>query len=466
MPVAVTDNSLIKELEKQKIDPNFVSFTQDYAPRSLGKVHSPYAKFYKDFKSNKGFMVVSGLPMVHPAGGRIQPFWASHLSKNFKQETNLFEAVTNKRQINLTCLCDQPTGVKKFEQVYWRPQLFLNGIEVNPTKEYPDLLEVDPTNENYQFNTLEWDYGVCKRRIRLIEGRLRERWIFYSNPKADVRIKHNFKGKGVKLGSAFGADRESLHAVVVGDEELITSAEFANAVYPVNIAASATYYPDADAESTSIDGQIVYEGGSQTWASLIAQASGTEVHDSNNELVNAYARGSTTNNEFDRMRRTIALFDTSGLPDNATKSATTLSFYGVVGNDDLSASPDVQVYSSNPASNTALATGDFDSLGTTAFCDSAIDYASWNTDGWNDFTFNSTGIAAIPTDGVAKFGTRESQYEVAESAPPWVSGKTYQVGSYSADQGEGYKPKLVVTYTVVTRIPQHGFVNFQDPAIV
>ena len=173
----VTDENLIRELTRQGIDKDFVEFTQDYAPRSLGKEHSPYAKFYRDLKSGKKFMVASGLPMVNPENQKLLPIWVP-IAGNFKQETNLFDAITDRLTVTITCLTDQPTGIKKHDQTIWRPQLFLDGIEVKPVSDYPILLEIDPVNAGYQYNTLQWDYGVCKRRIRLIEGRLRERWIF------------------------------------------------------------------------------------------------------------------------------------------------------------------------------------------------------------------------------------------------------------------------------------------------
>jgi len=51
----VTDPVLLSALAKQGIDKDFVEFVQDYAPRSLGKEHSPYAKFYRDLNTNKRF---------------------------------------------------------------------------------------------------------------------------------------------------------------------------------------------------------------------------------------------------------------------------------------------------------------------------------------------------------------------------------------------------------------------------
>lgn len=43
----VTDELVLRELQRQGIDKNFVEFVQDYAPRSRGKEYSPTAKFYR-----------------------------------------------------------------------------------------------------------------------------------------------------------------------------------------------------------------------------------------------------------------------------------------------------------------------------------------------------------------------------------------------------------------------------------
>ncbi|MDI6815279.1 MAG: hypothetical protein QMC90_04285, partial [Dehalococcoidales bacterium] len=85
----VTDPILLKELARQGIDEDYVEFVQDYAPRSLGKEHSPYAKFYQDLKSGKRFMVVSGLPMVKVAGHRVESGWLFAKEKYYSK-ANLF----------------------------------------------------------------------------------------------------------------------------------------------------------------------------------------------------------------------------------------------------------------------------------------------------------------------------------------------------------------------------------------
>jgi len=112
----------------------------------------------------------------------------------------------------------------------------------------------------------------------------------------------------------------------------------------------------------------------------------------------------------------------------------------------LGIAPDINVYSSSPVSNIALEAGDFDSLGSIAYCDSAITYDSWVTDDYNDFTLNAAGIAAVSKTAVSKFGLRNANYDVAETPPSWLSFSASAFGHWCAEKGEGFQPKLVVVY--------------------
>ena len=76
-------------------------------------------------------------------------------------------------------LSDQPDGAKKDDEVNFHVRnCIINGVESLTLSDAPTLLDIDPMNENYPNNTLEWDYGICLRRVRLIEGRLLGSWVF------------------------------------------------------------------------------------------------------------------------------------------------------------------------------------------------------------------------------------------------------------------------------------------------
>src|SRR3990167_3082693 len=148
----VTDEVLKTNLARQGIDWRTVEFFQDYAyPQTIGgkreKGKSPFAKFYRHTESNKGFAVISQLPMVRPDGAKIVPSW-SPVSPGGRAASgaNLFSANINRRQVQIINLYDQPDGRLAGQQVTFTPQLFLNGVEVLPISNNPILLPVDPLN--------------------------------------------------------------------------------------------------------------------------------------------------------------------------------------------------------------------------------------------------------------------------------------------------------------------------------
>ncbi|MDP2729606.1 MAG: hypothetical protein Q8O55_03905, partial [Dehalococcoidales bacterium] len=208
------------------------------------------------------------------------------------------------------------------------------------------------------------------------------------------------------------------------------------------------------AVTTSMDGtvgkRLTWTGPGESWANLISAATANFVQDSQVDLSCVISENDATHpNTWINFDRSVLLFDTSSLPDSCTVTAAILSLYGYLKNDDAVAiAPNINVYASNPASNIKLATGDFNSFGPTPFCDTPITYAAWSLAGYNAFALNAAGIAAISKTEVSKFGARNANYDVAATPPTWTAGGAHYLIAYATEQGIGYKPKLVVTYTV------------------
>lgn len=431
----VLDPILIQTLSKQGIDVNRVALWRDYAPHVRGKGFSPYARTYLDTLGSKQFAVISGLPGCDAYGQEHELAWTD---KNglISNGNNIFHAVIDKGSLVLMALSEQPYGIKSNDTMTFHPQLFIGGVEVKPTSDTPRLLDGDPVNENYAKNTLEWDYGVCLRRIRIIEGRFLGSWVFVTAPKGDVLIEYNRSGKLCLCLQYAQGD----------DTEFIPKAYFDEATeWPVIIDDSATFYPDAHPETSSVDGELYHSvAAGASWATLRDGAGTYAVPTATLGYV-----GMTSDDETDKwanIERCVFLFDTSSLAGRTVISAT-LSIRGYSKADGLSCTPDINIYSSNPASNTNLVAGDYDSLGTAAFCDTAITYTGFNTSGYNDFVLNASGLAAINTSGISKFGARNTNYDVANSAPSWAASKSSRFRMCYAEYGAGYQPKLVVTYT-------------------
>jgi len=218
-----------------------------------------------------------------------------------------------------------------------------------------------------------------------------------------------------------------------------------------------TFYPDEDPEESSFDGKLQHlDDAGQTWAALIAETDATSFDDSGDYLL--VRMSCIADSAWYYLERNIITFPTNELPDDALVTAATLTLYGYAKNDIFTTpiAPDSNIYASSPAGTTGLANGDFDSFGTTPFS-TAITYANWNVGdpgNPNDFVFNAAGIAAISKTAASEFGWINANYDVAEIDPGTEAGKYARQAAWSSDKGEGYKPKLVVTYiippTVVT----------------
>ena len=401
----VTDPVVLDELARQGIDSNYVEFFEDYSTKY------PTAKFYRDLKSGTRLGVFSGLPMVTPTGEKVVCGWTYHNDTYFSK-VNTFTAQVTGNEITV-------------DGTRWSPQLFLDGKEIQGKDAI--LLDIDPTNENYLQNVLEWDYGICKRRLRVIEGRIREKWIFSEDPEGEVRIQHNHTGK-LKLGGV----------AVDDDTELVPADYFKNPEdgYPVIIGASPeTFY------GTTADGyvQMLDEA---IYADAHDAATGEATTAGNDNIcpVNYLAPGFY-------VYRGFLYFDTSGLPDTCVVTGAVLSIYGqgaAQQDEDDAGTADNCVFKGTQGA--VLANADFD-----AFTGNMITAGnfSWEyplaVDAYTAATLtdiDSDDFGYISKTGTTKFCVRTRGDK--DNATPTGLNRDY---FWSGDKGAGFYPKLVVTYT-------------------
>ena len=81
--------------------------------------------------------------------------------------------------------------------------------------------------------------------------------------------------------------------------------------------------------------------------------------------------------------------------------------YGYYKAESPSYSPSINVYSAEPANSANIVPGDYNSLGTVAYCDTPITYGDFDLSGYNEFVLNEVGIEAINKAGVTNFGWRD-----------------------------------------------------------
>ena len=214
-----------------------------------------------------------------------------------------------------------------------------------------------------------------------------------------------------------------------------------------------TFFPDANVESTSVDGRVSNDpaDAGTIWATLRDAVTGTSAAPSAAEDSFFRWTMTATTDGFDIMTRSFFLFDTSTITDTDVISAATLSLFGsTITNTYTGTDEELNIYASTPASDTDLVTADYDQVGTTAFS-TGIPAGSFSTTAYNDFALNASGLAAISTTGISKFGARGGVYDVPNSTPTWGSGQSQDFIGFFADQtGTTNDPKLVVTHAAPT----------------
>mgnify|MGYP003119213919 FL=1 len=231
--------------------------------------------------------------------------------------------------------------------------------------------------------------------------------------------------------------------------------------------ATTTKYPDADTESTSVDGHIGFAGLDDRidWSAARDDdgSAVTQVRDSHGTINSTCFQRSGTWEDF---TRGVFLFDTSSIADDQVVSAAVFSF---TSNQTTTSASELtwNVVSSAPASNTALVAGDYDSFGTASMgtieADSGV---TTDSSTYNDITLNSTGRAAVTVTGVSKFGFRW-EADRADAEPSSATAGC-QISILSADTSSTSKdPKLVVTHAApVTNIDNVSGVAFSSIANV
>ena len=203
-------------------------------------------------------------------------------------------------------------------------------------------------------------------------------------------------------------------------------------------AATLTAYPDPFPETTTTDGYV--SNSNAVWATARAAATG---NNSSYSASVAYVRTASTD-----IYRGFLLFSTSSLTSGATVTAGTLSIVpNSTANFDNDGDDWVNVFSSNPASNTALANGDFPQVGNAldnpTEGSTRVDISGVSTGAYLNFALNASGLTWISQTGVSKFGLREGHDCIAS-----LPASNNEIIWRTADTaGTTSDPKLVVTYT-------------------
>jgi hypothetical protein len=196
---------------------------------------------------------------------------------------------------------------------------------------------------------------------------------------------------------------------------------------------TSTFHPDANPESSSVDGFIEHYS-NIGFANQIAASAGTGANDSGTSIngIQSTPDGPSYRN----IQRGVTLFNTAAIATDEVTSAVASLYGQFKGNTD---SDSIRLVTCTPASNTALSTDDWDQFGTTAKA-SDMTLTSFATGAYNDFTI--TDLSIISKAGVTKLGWRLVK-EIAGTEP---TGSNYAQCASADTSGTTSDPKLVVVH--------------------
>lgn len=164
-------------------------------------------------------------------------------------------------------------------------------------------------------------------------------------------------------------------------------------------------------------------------------------------FVDNFLQAGPTANKYTWLIRTIHLFDTSSIPPGATITAASFTLTKNSATNFWTRKPSLGVYTSNPASNTALIPADYNTYGS-VLLSSTIDYDTFAASTLPlTMDFNAAGLAAINKGGITKLAIRDATRD-GPNLDIWERFFRHAMVFWTAEVGIAWKrPFLSVTYT-------------------
>lgn len=357
--------------------------------------------------------------------------WYAGLLPNEYVTSNLFTASVKGESVSL--YYDSDYDYANIEFAKWSPVLTVGGIVYPAGK--ATILPIDPVNSYYQSNTLEWDYGICKRHLRIIEGMLIENWIFDKDPQADVSITQNIdKSKGFTWETQAYAYDSASNGIAIessGDTKTVKAQSFKGASYPVIIDPTDTFV------TSSSDGYLENIG--VNYLNVRNSDTGT-VGDTAIYCI----EGQQWSGSQYKVERSMLYFDTSSIPNEATFTSANLSIYvywdGTTVDFNLTIQSGQPTYPHDPMVTTDFNQTWYNSSGSGG----SKNTTTFNFSGYNNISFNATGLTFINSSDTTKLCLRSSR-EIIALAPA----TTENFNFYTYEKGAGYRPTLYATYVVL-----------------
>jgi hypothetical protein len=163
--------------------------------------------------------------------------WKQETNSKYSSGENIFKADVNGTETKIEFLFSTSDVKQIGDWAVWNPQVFLGGQEIQLVDSNPILASTDSLND-----TLEWNYGICKRILQLKPSSLIESYVFDKNPENNISIRSNINGN-LEPEEYYAIDSQGTllqGLVLVEDEKQLPSAAFDNVVFPVTITDSYT----------------------------------------------------------------------------------------------------------------------------------------------------------------------------------------------------------------------------------
>jgi hypothetical protein len=285
--------------------------------------------------------------------------------------------------------------------------------------------------------------GLGKKRVRLERIRLMPR-VKVSQRELGRTQDYYIDGDGTQLEVTEENLVGALKAQLVQTIKLLDSGQPPVSMDSVG-RTTTVVYPDANPESTSVDGYALRTSTSVTFETIRAGA-GTGAGASDITASTVLSASSTTD-QFDQLQRLIFLFNTASIPDQDTITDATFSF--ILNSKTLNlGDTGLHLIASAPASDTNIVSGDY---GNFTFTDygSLASVNALSTGTYSNLTLNSTGLTAIQKDGISKFGMVLEWDYTGIFTGTWASGSDTNAAVRMADRtGTTSDPKLTVESAV------------------
>lgn len=305
-------------------------------------------------------------------------------------------------------------------------------------------------------NTLEWDYGVCTRRLVISAGLVTETWVFNKNPEGTVWIKDNAEATQgfVWQVTPYAYDAKDKN-LVINEYKQVASSEFKDVVYPVTIDPTLSFIEDNDPHIADLYG---------TGANYSTVRLGDGGYNTSYEYIGQELQSTTY-----FIYRGFMLFNTSTLPDDAIITSANLTFaqrgpgwpthnFSIVLQSGMPSYPHIPIL--NTDFNQSYYSGNGGSYNTSD--------PTWGVNhAYHNISLTEEGLGWINISGYTNFCLR-SDKDIDGIAPSPAPSNDYVSLHYHYDS-DSPAPYLVVTYTegegssvyLTTASDTHG--NVSDP---